>query len=253
MARKAVVEAWLDERSYDFSLMSDEEKLEMRRELKICGAKSSSTGWSFPCCMAPMQNGRCRNHGGTTPKGIASPHFKAGRQSRYMPDLLVPRYEAAMQDKELLNLTTDLALVEARLDELLKRVYTGEAGSLWRDARSQFARFREALRESDDSSARSALQNLESLLMRGNADTATWAEIHDTVEQRRKLVESESKRREKMREAIAAEEAMNLFRSLTNAVKESIASMDIDQRMQNVLLSRISERFAAITSPTNHR
>jgi hypothetical protein len=42
----------------------------------ICGARNRS---GSPCQARPMPNGRCRMHGGATPGGVASPHFKQGR------------------------------------------------------------------------------------------------------------------------------------------------------------------------------
>lgn len=45
-----------------------------------CGAKIRLS--DRRCKAAAMRNGRCRLHGGKTPAGFASPHFKDGRRSK---------------------------------------------------------------------------------------------------------------------------------------------------------------------------
>ena len=46
---------------------------------KPCGAKKQVNG---DCCRAAaMQNGRCRLHGGLSPKGMASTNWKHGKHS----------------------------------------------------------------------------------------------------------------------------------------------------------------------------
>jgi hypothetical protein len=47
-----------------------------------CGAKKRD---GTPCRRPPLHGRtRCRLHGGATPAGIASPHFKHGRRSKYV-------------------------------------------------------------------------------------------------------------------------------------------------------------------------
>jgi hypothetical protein len=46
----------------------------------MCGAKKRKSG--EPCRAAAMANGRCRVHGGTSLKGVASPSFKNGKRSK---------------------------------------------------------------------------------------------------------------------------------------------------------------------------
>lgn len=67
-----------------------------------------------------MANGRCRIHGGATPGGFASPHFKTGRYSKVLPAALRDRYEQARGDEDLLSLRDELALVDARIGEVLQ-------------------------------------------------------------------------------------------------------------------------------------
>jgi hypothetical protein len=55
-----------------------------------CGAKTRQGG---RCRNRPMINRqRCRMHGGASPRGLASPHFKHGRYTRDWLTLLVGWY-----------------------------------------------------------------------------------------------------------------------------------------------------------------
>src|SRR5262249_44606649 len=90
-----------------------------RRSGRVCGAKKRD---GTPCQARPYPNGRCRVHGGATPGGFASANFKHGKYSRFLPRGLTDAYEAALRDPELLSLREDVALLESRIVELLKRI-----------------------------------------------------------------------------------------------------------------------------------
>src|SRR3954469_9482211 len=83
-----------------------------------CAAKCKATGEQ---CRRWAVNGKrvCTVHGGLTPSGHASPHFKSGRYSRYLPSRLSERYHEAQADQRLLELREEIALIDARLCDLL--------------------------------------------------------------------------------------------------------------------------------------
>ena len=99
-----------------------------------CGAKRRN---GQPCKAAAMPNGRCRCHGGLTPCGIASPHFKHGRRSRYLKDIppaLKAGYKASLRDPELHNMDEENALLTARIGELIRALGTGgDPDEIWTD------------------------------------------------------------------------------------------------------------------------
>ena len=88
-----------------------------------------------------MKNGRCRMHGGLTPRGTDLPQFSHGRFSRSLPDRLVERYETALADTERHDLRDEIALAETKIADLLAQIgeSEGAAGSeaeseaVWRD------------------------------------------------------------------------------------------------------------------------
>lgn len=72
-------------------------------ESKTCGAKLRNKE-EYCRNKAIMVNGRCRNHGGLTPKGIASPNYKHGRYSRHLPNHLRDQYYETHNDPEITKL-----------------------------------------------------------------------------------------------------------------------------------------------------
>src|SRR5579871_5515650 len=90
--------------------------------IQRCGAKTRSGG---SCRQWAMPNGRCRMHGGKTPRGPALPQYKHGRYSKVLPADLAARYAEARTDQELVAFRDDIALVDARLADVLARLGQG--------------------------------------------------------------------------------------------------------------------------------
>jgi len=106
----------------------------------VCGAKTRS---GKPCAKPPCAGRtRCRLHGGATPVGMASPHYKHGRKSKYMDALpmgstttvFIPACVADSTDPEgLVYIQQRLRSIDARLKHIAKR--RGEAKSKqWKEA-----------------------------------------------------------------------------------------------------------------------
>ena len=186
-----------------------------------CAARSKRSGER---CRRAAMLGKdvCAMHGGKTPQGIALPQTKQGRYSQHLPSRLLATYETAKTDPELLALRDEVALIDARLTDLLKRVETGESGAVWRQVRETFAEYRTAKATNKTAEADSALCELESLITRGVADELAWIDVRATLEQRRKLVESERKRLVEMQQMVSADQAMLMVRALTAAVREHV-------------------------------
>jgi hypothetical protein len=161
---------------------------------------------------------RCRMHGGKSLVGSANHNYSNGRYSRYLPARLRNKYEQAQEDPELLSLKSEVALVDARLAELLSRVHTGESGQLWVDlqrARIAFARARHA---KDVTRMMTAVATLETLIDGATQDHEAWTEIGELIEQRRRLVESEQKRLVSLQQMLSTEEALLLMRRIADIV-----------------------------------
>ncbi len=90
-----------------------------------CGARTRN---GEPCKGAAMANGRCRLHGGKTPCGPASPHFKHGRYSKLLRDLrLAERFQAILADGELGELRREMAIADMLVDDVSVRGLADDA------------------------------------------------------------------------------------------------------------------------------
>ena len=184
-----------------------------------CGAKTRS---GEPCKTPAMPNGRCRMHGGKIPRGAASPHFVTGRYSKDLPTRLAARYEEARNDPDLLNLNAEIQLTYALLGEALKGMDHGESGQLWRSLKDAWETFQDANRAQDKEASRLALIDIGDLIRRGVADAAARSEVLGIIERRRKLVESEGKRRTAMQQMITAERLMVLVSAVVDVVMRHV-------------------------------
>ncbi len=122
-----------------------------------------------------MPNGRCRMHNGNAAAGIANGNYKHGRNSKYLtaiPSRLKTAYRQLRERDDLLEQSNEIALIDARLRDVLARVDTGEAGALWRDLQAALAEFEKARAKGiagvPDMNA--ALERMKMLIERGAND-----------------------------------------------------------------------------------
>lgn len=160
-------------------------------------------------------------HGGKSLAGPASGSFKHGRYSRYLPERLLARYHESEADPEKLALDAELAVIDARLAEVLQRVDSGETGSLWTELRTKWHVMEQAL-ASGDAAFGPAMQEVGTLISRGHADRIAWNDVVTLIRERTKLVESERKRRVEMQQMVSVEHATALLALLVDAVRQHV-------------------------------
>lgn len=191
---------------------------ESSHEREVCGAMTRS---GSPCQRRPVVGrNRCNLHGGKTLVGAASPTFKHGRYSKYLPVRLMGRYAEAIADPDLLAMREDIALLDTRLSELLGRVDTGESGARW----AQLAKAWQSFRAADDEDIAEALRAVDGLIEAAVTDYVAWGEIQSIVQQRRQLVESEQKRLVAMQQMVTTEQAMLFVSAVMDAARRTVTS-----------------------------
>lgn len=205
----------------------------------LCGAKTRS---GEPCRKFAMPNGRCRLHGGKTPQGFVLPQTTTGRYSKHLPTRMLATYDAAQADPDLLALNAEIALIDARLSDVLGRVDTGESGHIWQELKATYKELQDANRTGDTQAARVALTEIGSLITRGHLDYAAWSDVRTLIEQRRKLVESERKRLAEMQQLITSEQAMLLVARLYDSVTRHVSD--------RAVLTAIAADLGGLTAQT---
>jgi hypothetical protein len=151
----------------------------------LCSAHAKRSGQP---CRRPVTPGRtvCHLHGGATPRGIASPHWRGRGFSKDLPTRLADRFQRALEDPQLLELSSELALLDCRLGELVASLPPDPAP----------------------------------------VGSEIWEELRGLIEQRRKLVETERRLEETLQGTLTLSQAMALLAMLQAAVAEVVTDYD---------------------------
>lgn len=189
-------------------------------------------------CQRPARIGRtvCHQHGGASPVGLASASYRDGRYSKYLPSRLHERYRASERDPERLALVEEIALLDARMSDVLARVDTGESGELWDDLKDAWEDVLAANRAKDGPAQAAAMSMVGDLIGRGRADWAAWADMRAMLQERRKLVESEGKRQVAMQQMVTSTEAVALATALIAAVRENVTDDAVLVRISDAVV-----------------
>jgi len=213
---------------------------------ELCGATAKSTG--KPCrSLAYPRNGRCKNHGGPTPAGFGSPNFKHGRWSEYLPKDLGARYAAALQDPDLLVLAHEIALLDARIGDLLLRFDTAETAAAWAKLGNEWAGFMEAVQTGNGKRQKQGITNLHGLITAAADNEQAWLELDDLIEKRRRLVDTEQKRQTAAKLLMSVEETMGIMSLFIANVKDAVRlhSSDADYKR---IMSGVSVAYEKVVS-----
>ena len=193
----------------------------MTRAAPTCKARSKRSG--ARCRRAPMRGQAvCAIHGGKSPSGAANPAFKHGRRSKFLPPEIRAHYEAALADTELLALRDELALLDARLNQVLGQLETGDATAWRAELVQQMAALEETLRTANYTELPHAVRALRAVVKAGAEAGTIWAEARTLIQERRKVAETERRRQEAMQQTMTAREAMVLARALADAVQRHV-------------------------------
>lgn len=161
-------------------------------------------------------------HGGATPKGAASANTRHGRYSKDLPERLSGRFREAMKDAQLLQLNSELALLDTRMGELLEEMDSESTGKLFALIQSAWVKYRNA----GPDKKLTALNDLEQLIDKGAENWMHWQEIYSLVEQRRKVSESEAKRQVQLQQTLTVSQAMTLLAAVVDTIKRHVKDED---------------------------
>lgn len=158
------------------------------------------------CQKFPIQGRtKCRLHGGSTPRGVASVHFKHGKYCSRLPPRLKQLYEETGRpyEAQTLSCQSELRLIDTLLSDL-----TGSLG------------------DSGD-------------------NTEMWAKILGVVENRRKLVETESKRQATNHEGMSKADITVFLEELMRVLKE-VLFRRVEKDIAQDVLTEFSETFIRV-------
>ncbi|MDP3717111.1 MAG: hypothetical protein Q8T13_04995 [Acidobacteriota bacterium] len=193
----------------------------------ICAARRKSGGKCQTTKL--MRGGRCRLHGGKSLAGLESPSLRHGKFSKDLPKGIgiLHRYEAALADPDLLNLRSELALMDARIAELLSQLDGGAGKKAWRAADAHLEAVRVALDKKDGPAAAAGLVKLKETLSSGLAEASVWSGIHDAFNLKRKLLDTETRRERTLHQSVALGQVMNLVNLIASSIHANITDRKV--------------------------
>jgi hypothetical protein len=223
--------------------------------------KEESSLLNCPICNEPRlciqtrtyANGRCKNHGGPTPRGIASASFKHGMSKgglRQAIGVNNPRqqqlYDEYLRAEETRDHTTSMALFASRRDVLLEGMKGAEFYKSIEDALNEFE---EAMKPPiNKARTDTAFSVLRTLIKQGGEEARRWQEVYGLEEKLGKARERQDKREITQRMMIPLAEFYIARGQFVEIVKQAIDQIN-DKETRALVLGRIQrdiERAAQV-------
>ena len=161
-------------------------------------------------------------HGGASPSGAAHGRFVHGRYVQDIPAALAERFEAGQTDPELTSLRSEIALLDARIGSLLSRLRDastgGETAATWSALRAAAAR----LEGASEDARQAALTEVLELIDRGATEAECWSEIKGLVDTRRRLAQTEHRRKRDLDQMIDVGQLVTLLATVEATIRQYV-------------------------------
>lgn len=212
--------------------------------MRRCGANKRGGG----ICQSTFvyENGRCKLHGGGAPTGVEAYAYKGRGYTRDMPTRLAERFQASMDDPDLISVRSEIALIDARLGELLGRLDSKASIEAIKRLGQVVAELRFVIDRPDlddrEEKLTSGVDVLEEVITAVHEDNASWREILETAQMRRRFADTERKREELLAGTLLSSQAMAFVSALQIAIHDIIPDtvVDVDGK---TLKARLGKRI----------
>src|SRR4051812_48697404 len=185
-----------------------------------CGARTR-TGRA--CAQPGMQpSGRCRLHGGRTPRGFANANTRTGRYSRDLPTRVLTRYEAALADPELLSVREDVALLQGAITDVMAELKEAETSPDLDAILGSVERISRDWQSWDWTRMNAELTGWREMIVGRRSQRAALAEIRELIREKAVLVQQENKLLADRQQMITVEQYLVGMRALGAAVRRLV-------------------------------
>ena len=148
--------------------------------------------------------------------------FSTGRHSKYLPAELDRLYQEALTNPDLVEMSDHIALLEARMNQVLALAKEGEPAPRWQDLADAFATVETHLLSGDLGKFVPALEAFHKVLDAGMKWDTTWSQVIGIMEQLRKMADTEIKRKKELNQMVPVERVVILMAALGTAVKRHV-------------------------------
>jgi hypothetical protein len=140
-----------------------------------------------------------------------------------MPPAVAERFQKAAADPGRLSLVRDVAMIDARLLEVLGQL--GKDGSNWDAVVKAKENILAAGRKDDNVALRNALNEVVAAIEAGSGEVERWKDISDLIESRGKLVEAIWKHEIQSAQILTMTQAKALFNGLAMLVRKGFVEL----------------------------
>lgn len=206
-----------------------------------CTAKAKTTGKQ--CKNPAMPNGKCRMHGGRTPSGLASPHYKHGLYSKSIPARLETNHaELLALGDYIFRINDETTLMTALIQEQVEKMEQGESGAAWRKLKTMYSTMLDISTKPTQTPAEireynNLFSSMGSILNQGVMMFAARDEVAMLVDSKRKLVNDERRVQAAKHQSMTYDRVMLVLTAMASAFKRALEKHVENQKSrQSVLL-----------------
>lgn len=211
-----------------------------------CTARSKRNGRR---CARYKMDGKevCYSHGGPSfsgsNHGMAKLAVREGKEplkyASSVPGRLLRMYEEGLKNPDIVAHVDEIALLEARIGDLLEQVEAGGAAELWREARKMYKEFRKQERL-NAILAETYLEALGEVIEKGNHEIGAWDQVLKTVEQRRKLASTHHQQLVQAQQYISVAKVLEMFAEIARVVQLQLNDPHQVQAILNAITVQLS-------------
>jgi len=202
-----------------------------------CGHKLKYSDPPRYCKAMPVKGSKfCRHCGGKRRKGIDHPSFKTGWHSKYLPkDKIRQDYNDRINDPELTELRSTIALLESREAELLRQL---DDPAPWDVVNKVVTDLTRTWDNGDDPTELicRVKQLVNEGILSSRTRDRTWKQLQGVIAQKTRTVMAETKRLEQLEGTLSMDGVALLCVAMLEAAKECVSNRDELAKLQNKLL-----------------
>lgn len=171
-----------------------------------------------------------------------------GRWGKYVPKRMLQGYLESQEDPELLNLRSDIALLDTRIKELSSGIPEQEPTPVLEKMADSIYLAMSAIKADEPNKAMAPLNKAVSMVNSRLTDKYVWQEITELIEQRRKLADTERRRLIDLQQTMTKEQAIAfaaaLVTILNDTVREVVERMLPDANLGQLIITTIRSTTA---------
>lgn len=211
-----------------------------------CGARLR--GKDRTCRAQPMENGRCRLHGGASLRGVAHGQFVDGRYSKYLGRHRRAYEELIKDEEKLLDLREHIAAMDVVAQRAAERAAALDTPDFRGNVKELVAEMEDAFDNHDADALKRAFVDLKALSQRGGSEDAALTTLGNALDRVAKRVESAWKLKISA-QGMASQADMDLtHHAMLGILKEEISDKKALGRVVARFYSELLSKGARVTN-----